>query len=204
MSKYTIYDVVTYAEDSATYNSFVSLLEADTYHGRRLNNSLWREADEDTRTSALFWATDILNRQDWKGNPVSYTQALAWPRKYVPNRLSVHRQWNKPNMFDDYDSIHRIQYLTELDVPQEIKDVTAELAQYLLARESSGKNQAASSDDQLANLTLGGLSMEFREEEDNITDMPSNVYHQVKDFLNSVTEGDPSILGAGSVRLRRG
>lgn len=203
MSKFTIDAIVEYVDVATDYNSFVSLHDADIYHGRRLSNSLWRLADEDTRTSALFWATDILNRQDWIGNPVSYSQALAWPRKYVPNRLSVHRKWNNRGIFDDFDSVHSIQYLTELSVPQEIKDATAELAQYLLARADTGKDVASATNDQLANLTLGGLSMEFREEDDHTTDMPHNVYFLVKDFLNTITEGDPAMLGASSVRLTR-
>lgn len=204
MSKYTIDALIVYSADSINYNSFVSLENADAYHGRRLNNSLWRTADEDTRTSALFWATDILNRQDWKGNPVSYSQALAFPRRYVPNRLSVHRKWNKTGIFDDYDAIYSIQYLTSTDIPQEIQDATASLANYLIERAGTGKNEATGSSDQLANLTLGSLQMEFREDENYVTDMPNGVYHDIKDFLESITEGDPSVLGAGTVKLRRG
>jgi hypothetical protein len=204
MSKYTIDALIVYSADSINYNSFVSLENADAYHGRRLNNSLWRTADEDTRTSALFWATDILNRQDWKGNPVSYSQALAFPRRYVPNRLSVHRKWNKTGIFDDYDAIYSIQYLTSTDIPQEIQDATASLANYLIERAGTDKNNVSGSSDQLANLTLGSLQMEFREDENYVTDIPNSVYHEIKDFLESITEGDPSVLGAGTVKLRRG
>jgi len=202
MSKYTIEPIVLFGE-SDDYNSFCSLDAADVYHGRRLNNSLWRAADEDTRTSALYWATDILNRQDWIGNPVDYSQALAWPRKYVPNRLSTHRKWKRKGIFEDFDSIHSVKYLSETSIPQIIQDATAELAQYLLARADSGKTETAQHDDQLSSLTLGGISMNFREEDDYASDMPHQVYFMVKDFLNSITEGDPSILGASTVNLVR-
>lgn len=203
MSKFTISAMVEYVDTATSYNTFCGLDYADEYHGRRLNNSLWRNADEDTRTSALYWATDILNRQDWVGNPVSYKQSLTWPRKYVPNRLSVHREWDKSGFFGDHDSIHNIEYLPETQVPVEIQEATAELAQFLLARAGTGKDQAAAGNDQLSNLTLGGLSMQFREEDDYSSDIPPNVYFQIKDFLQSITEGDKSILGATSIQLKR-
>ena len=203
MSKFTISEMVEYVDSATSYNTFCGLEYADEYHGRRLNNALWRAADEDTRTSALFWATDILNRQDWVGNPVSYSQSLLWPRKYVPNRLSTHRKWDKHGFFGDFDTIHNIEYLPETVIPSEIKDATAELAQFLLARTETGKDQAAAGNDQLENLTLGGLSMSFREEDNYSSDIPPNVYFQIKDFLNSIVEGDASVIGAQSVALRR-
>ena len=203
MSKYTIGTMTEYVNSNLAYNTFCGLDAADIYHGRRLNNSLWRNADVDTRTSALFYATDILNRQDWIGNPVSYTQSLNWPRNYVPNRLSANRKWNKTGIFDDYDAIYSVQYLTSTAIPQEIQDATASLALYLIERADDGKGGSDSSSDQLANLTLGSLSMQFREDDTYISDIPNNVYFEIKDFLNSISEGDPSILGAGSVRLRR-
>ncbi len=203
MSKFTIDTLVTFVDITTDYNSFCDLEEADVYHGRRLNNSLWRTADEDTRTSALFWATDILNRQDWLGNPVSYEQALAWPRKWVPNRLSSHRNWKRSERFEDIEDMHSIKYLDSTIVPKVIKDATAELAQYLIARSGNDKNEAAQYDDQLESLTLGGISLNFREEEDYTTDMPYQVYFMVKEFLNSVTEGDSNIIGARTVRLTR-
>lgn len=203
MSNFTIDTIITYVDTDTVYNSLCDLAAADAYHGRRLGNSLWRAADEDTRTSALFWATDILNRQDWLGNPVSYEQALAWPRKYVPNRLSSHRSWSRNDRFEDIDTMHSIKFLSSTEVPQVIQDATAELAQYLIARDGNDKNEASQYDDQLESLTLGGISLNFREEDDYTTDMPYQVYFMVKEFLNSVTEGDANIVGATSVRLVR-
>jgi len=204
MSKFTISAMVEYVDTITSYNTLCGLVYADEYHGRRLNNALWRNADEDTRTSALYWATDILNRQDWCGNPVSYEQSLAWPRKYVPNRLSVHRNWDKTGgFFTDFDTIHNIEYLPQDRIPSEIQDATAELAQFLLARTGTGKDQAAAGNDQLENLTLGGLTMSFREEDDYSSDIPPNVYFQIKDFLNTITEGDSTFLGARSVKVLR-
>jgi len=204
MSKYTIGAMVEYVDDTTVgVNTLCGLTDADAYHGRRLNNSLWRSADEDTRTSALFHATDILNRQDWLGNPISYSQANAWPRKYVPNRLSAHRQWNKEGIFDDLDNVYSIQYLPSDAIPEEIKHATAELAHYLIARADSGKSLDAASNDQLESLTLGSLSMSFREENETITDMPQSVYVLIKDFLDSITEGDPSMVGAKTIKIVR-
>ena len=64
MHRFEVPEILRYQEDTTLgkveYNSFCDLIEADDYHARRLNNSGWRTADEDTKNSALYHATDIL------------------------------------------------------------------------------------------------------------------------------------------------
>ena len=211
MANFTIQPIVLYPNDSATgyttYNSFSSLEEADTYHGRRLNNPTWRTADEDTRTSALFHATDILHRQKWIGAPTIYTQALSWPRRFVPNRLSINQGFTGDLEYIDINTPVSLtfRYLEDNSIPEFLKDATAELANYLLARSDSGKNEVSQYTDQLSSLSLGGgaVALNFREDAKYITDMPYQVLNIIKDFLREVTEFDPSVNGAYNAPLNR-
>lgn len=211
MSEFTIPDIVTYETDTTVdktvYNCFSTLNEADIYHGRRLNNSQWRTADEDTRASALFWATDILHRQSWIGAPLNYEQRLTWPRRYVPNRNSILQGFRGDLEYIDINTPVSLtfRYLDDRSIPQFLKDATAELANYLILREASGKNEVSQYTDQLSSLSLGGgaVNLAFREDNDYITDMPYQVYHIISDFLKEVKEYDPSIKSAHSVVLHR-
>jgi hypothetical protein len=208
MSEFSVSDIVLYQNDAAAYNSFCSLGEADGYHARRLNNTLWRKADEDTRKSAIYNATDILDRQHWIGAPKSYDQNLSWPRRYVPNRLSINQGFSGELEYIDINTPVSLtfRYLDDNIVPQFLIDATAELANYLLLRDSSGKDEVSQYTDQLSQVSLGGgaVSMSFREDNDYFTDVPHQVFNMIKDFLKEVTEFDPSMKGAYSAPLKRG
>jgi hypothetical protein len=62
-------------------NSYVSIIEADTYHSLR-GNTIWASATESDKVVALVRATDYVDTR-WKftGEPVKSTQALVFPRK---------------------------------------------------------------------------------------------------------------------------
>ena len=210
-SNFTIPAIVLYENDTSPqktqYNCFVSLDDADVYHGRRLNNDVWRNADEDSITSALYHATDILHRQKWIGAPKDYDQALSWPRRFVPNRNSINQGFTGDLEYIDINTPVSLtfRYLDDQSTPQFLKDATAELANYLLVRAGSGKNEVSQYTDQLQNLSLGGgaISLNFREEAKYLTDMPYQVLNIIKDFLREVTEFDPSIQGAYTSPLVR-
>ena len=189
------------------YNTFCTILQADTYHGRRLNNSSWDSADEDTRQKALYHATDIMHRQKWIGAPTGYEQRLAWPRRFVPNRLSLNQGFRGDLEYIDINTPVSLtfRYLADDIIPEFLADATAELANYLLVRADSGKNEVSQYTDQLSSLSLGGgaVNLNFREDSTYITDMPYQVLYIIQDFLAEVTEFDPSILGAFSAPLNR-
>ena len=211
MAKFDIQAIVLYVNDDSvnktSYNCFCSLDEADTYHGRRLANNDWRNADEDTRMSALFHATDILHRQKWIGAPKDYDQALSWPRRFVPNRNSINQGFTGDLEYIDINTPVSLtfRYLEDITIPQFLKDATAELANYLILRAASGKDEVSQYTDQLSSLSLGGgaVALNFREDSKYLTDMPYQVYHIVSDFLREVTEYDPSITGAYTAKLTR-
>lgn len=212
MAEFAVADILLYQNDTSAlktdYNSFCNLAEADSYHARRLNNNCWRDADEDTRKSALFHATDILHRQHWIGAPTEYAQALSWPRRFVPNRNSINQGFTGDLEYIDINTPVSLTYIYIDDgiQPQFLIDATAELANYLIVRANSGKNEVSQYTDQLSNISLGGgsVNMSFREDNDYFTDMPHQVFHIIKDFLRETVEFDPSLMGAYSAPLRRG
>ena len=211
MAKFDIPAIILYGDDTSPqkteYNCFISLDDADAYHGRRLNNPTWRTTDEDTRTSALFHATDILHRQKWIGAPTDYDQAYSWPRRFVPNRNSINQGFTGDLEYIDINTPVSLtfRYLAQDTIPDFLKDATAELANYLIARSDSGKNEVSQYTDQLSSLSLGGgaVNLAFREDAKYITDMPYQVLNIIKDFLREVTEFDPSINGAYTSPLIR-
>lgn len=101
----------------ASANSFVLLTEMTTYMEGRLNSSSFDDASTDNQNRALVEATRWLSALSWRGDRVTDTQALAWPR-----------QWAY-----DPDNPAQTYYDTD-EVPQRVKDATMELAfQFLKA-----------------------------------------------------------------------
>lgn len=205
---YTVPDIIEYATNSSTYNCFVSLDEADEYHARRLNNTEWRTGDEDTRKSALFWATDILNRQFWIGAPTKYDQNLTWPRRHVPNRNSILQGFRGDLEYVDKSVPLGMtyEYFDSEEIPEFLKQACSELALYLIKRTNSGKDEASIYADGLESLSLGGgaVNLNFRENEYTfMVDMPANVYQMIRDFLKEVKELDPSVQAVQSISLHR-
>lgn len=196
MSYFQIPSIETYDVDPASYNCFSSLTEADTYHGRRLNNTVWREADEDTRISALFNATDILNRLDWTGIEETSGQLLAFPRRFMPTRESTHRRdYVGAVDYLDYINVNTLNYVDSTSIPQFLKEATAELANYIIIRHNAGETEVSQSEDTLSSISLGGgaLSLDFREGNSNASttvDQPisNTVLDIIADFLVSVPD----------------
>lgn len=111
----------------STANSYCSLADADAYHERRLHSQVWRQvadpASQDQKKAALVWATRLLDEQcDWLGSRSTLTQALGWPRRDVLGRFG--------DEFYDSD-----------EVPQVVKEATAELARLLIEEDRPRKSE---------------------------------------------------------------
>lgn len=67
---------------SASANAYVSIAVADQYHlDRPAAGTTWADATTDQKTTAILWATKLLDALwEWSGNVVNSTQALLWPR----------------------------------------------------------------------------------------------------------------------------
>lgn len=71
---------------SATADTYSDLTQADSYHAAR-GNAAWAALTAANKEAALRKATDYLEqsyRMRWAGWRMSTTQALSWPRAWVP------------------------------------------------------------------------------------------------------------------------
>ncbi len=107
--------VINATPKSTTANSFITLAAADAYLAtHRLYSTAWSSVtDDDTRSTALIWATSILDASyDWYGFISLYEQILGWPRAGI---------WTKEG-----------QYVNQDVIPVFLEHATAELAMALL------------------------------------------------------------------------
>ena len=92
-------------------NSYLSEADADSYHADHSGSTDWSGASSSDKQKALRLATQYLDTKydgRWKGVRTSESQSLAWPRYNVSDSDGY-----------TYDSD---------DLPQKLKDATAELA----------------------------------------------------------------------------
>ena len=61
-------------------NSYVTIAQADTYFTDRISGGDWEELATEEKSEALVTATNILEALQWKGNSVSSSQLLSFPR----------------------------------------------------------------------------------------------------------------------------
>ena len=114
----------------ATSNSWATLAEAILYHSARLNASSFTGASADDQNMALLEACRELSRIGiWKGLRVNETQALSWPRDYVPDPDNPDNEGllrnGYPALEDPFATY--TYYLTTI-VPVRIKEAQIELA----------------------------------------------------------------------------
>ena len=66
-------------------NTYCSVADADTYLEEfRGHTSDWSSATDGDKGIALLWATILIDQKcNWKGQKVTDTQALRWPRSFI-------------------------------------------------------------------------------------------------------------------------
>ncbi len=67
----------------ANANSYISVADATTYFGNRLDSADWTAATADNKAASLITATTWLDTVEIYGERSSTTQALKWPRTDV-------------------------------------------------------------------------------------------------------------------------
>lgn len=63
----------------ANAEAYISVADADTYHGNR-GNAAWAALATSAKEAALRQATDFMATLRWSGVRATATQALDWPR----------------------------------------------------------------------------------------------------------------------------
>lgn len=142
----------------ASSNSNCTVAEADSYHEEHLYASDWTDASTASKTTALVWATRLLNEQFvWTGVQTTTTQALRWPR------VGIYDQ--DRNLFDK-----------DL-IPQFLINATAEYARYLLAADQT----ATPGTKGIKSLVAGDLELVF-DKYDRAPTIPNSVYSMLKPY----------------------
>ncbi|WP_321991525.1 DnaT-like ssDNA-binding protein [Marispirochaeta aestuarii] len=70
--------------------SYISVTDADVYHAAR-GNSVWVDADQDSKEASLILATEYLDGKygkRWLGTRLTSSQALDWPRTNIFDELN--------------------------------------------------------------------------------------------------------------------
>lgn len=122
---------------SASANSYVTLAEAVTYFGDKLNVKAWDVAETANQTKALLMAARRLERENWIGTRVTSTQALAWPRgdAQKPDGLGGNNDYIPgAGALTSYRGGYGIYFASfgetysTTEIPQPVKDAQCELA----------------------------------------------------------------------------
>jgi len=119
-------------------NSYCTVDEADLYHETRLHNTTWTGSGDTNKEISLMWATKLLDSLvTWDGWKYTEAQALQWPRDGVLDQAG---------------------YDIEIDeIPQFLKDATAEFAMHLIASDLTLEDGTKG----FSRLKAGPLEMEI-------------------------------------------
>lgn len=133
-------------------NSYISITDADAYFADR-GNAVWDAFDNsDNKTPALIKATDFMlqmYRIRWQGYRFLTTQALDWPRAYVPTPDQI-----------GYGFGYALYYSTNV-IPNEIKTACAELALRAATSTTGELAPDLTPDDYIKLARVGPISVEY-------------------------------------------
>ena len=156
----------------ASANSYVTVAEADAYFATSFGRTAWGSASAENKEIVLIESTRLLDLLvSWKGYVKSDTQALRWPRTYVPN----------------IDGRYLESYISDSIVPKDVKNAVFELAYSLL---SNGGFQA--SENELAKVKVGPVSIDFSD-----TVKSNGLPKMVRDMI--ARWGEYSVVSSNSV-----
>lgn len=107
----------------ASSNSYCTLDTAELYVGEEAHPDPWT-GDDDPKEILLIYATRLLEREQWAGTKASITQALAFPRTWVPTlEYTAQPSYIAVDFVDE-----TMLYYSSLTIPAPIVQATAELA----------------------------------------------------------------------------
>lgn len=172
--------VVENGSGLANAESYISVTDATTYHANR-GNAAWAALASDTiREQLLRKATDYMvevYHQRWAGRRVTSTQALDWPRDFVPMRDGPGAAWT-------------VTYYPNNAVPALVAQVCAELALKAAAGPLMPDETQA-----LKRKKVGPVEVEYQD-----YSRATKTYRAIDNRLGAFLLGG----GAGAVKIFRG
>ena len=129
---------------AADANSFATVAEITAYYEARVPIEVadeWVEATPNEKAAAAvmatLWITSLI---EWTGYPTSTTQSLPWPRTGMLKRSEL-------------------EYVPDTEVPQEVKNLQAELARVLLGTDRLSENDIQAN--AITYLRAGPVTLKF-------------------------------------------
>lgn len=166
---------VTATVGGASSNSYVTTAEADTYFDERLQATNWTGGDADDKSRAVIQATRLLDREEFRGEKASQSQALKWPRIWTFNE-------------DGYE------YASDA-IPTPIKHATFELALRLLNDDASSTDTLAGTKlESFKRVKVGPLEVEPRQSYDP-ADLPDSVRSLIDHLVSTEMDSGELIRG---------
>jgi len=146
-------------------NSYVTLVEADTYFETRIDSANWTAAIDSVQEAALVTATAIVDNHAWIGSVVSSSQALAWPRNnaiYNDTRLGLNVT------------------IGNTVIPDQVKEAVYEQALHLIDNEDLLQNKSQT----FESISVGSISISDSDSTPNIPVKPALVLKKIRPLLN--------------------
>lgn len=155
----------------ANSNTYISLINANTYFDARLHTTAWTDAlTDDIRNRALAMATKRIDQETFYGTRSTDIQKLAFPRDGL----------------GDLDSV-------ELDgiIPEMLKDATCELAIYMISNDMSKPSVDTSN---MSEVAVGSIKVKYAiDKNDNVSQsydtLPPFVLSLLDDLSRTVSSG---------------
>lgn len=167
---------------NAAANSYASVEQADAWHAAR-GITTWADLLTEEREQALVRATAYMQqvyRLRWAGSRVLMTQALDWPRAWVP-------MVDAPGYYGAYPA-----YYPSNAVPREVRDACCELALTAAAGDLSPNIER-----QAKSVTVGPITKVYA---DNAS--PVTRYRAIDNMLAPLLLG-ASVGDGSSIKLVR-
>jgi len=122
-------------------NTYVDTVDGDAYFDNRLDAAKWNGAVAADKQRALLMAAKLLQLENWLGEKVATTQALAWPRIGVPKLDGISFGYSDSAYGYGYGYGYGSYYAGEIylttEIPQQVKDAQCELALDLLSGQTT-------------------------------------------------------------------
>lgn len=110
-------------------NSYIDVTTADTFFETRLNSTVWTDANDALKQSALVTGTSQLDRLHYIGEPTTKTQRLSWPRQFVPVPDPSGIYWGQELRLREH-------YEASNEVPERVLEALYEISLLLLTDNS--------------------------------------------------------------------
>lgn len=162
--------IIDATQGGTNSNSYVTLLEADTYFEARLHVATWTNSTDDDKNRSLVMATRRLEQETYYGDRATSTQRLKFPRLNIGYLDGI---------------------LIDNTIPEQLKEAQYELALHMMATDMSKPSVDTSA---MKSVKVGNIAVDYAiDSNDNVSQgydvLPPFVLSLLDDFSRTVNSG---------------